>query len=119
MHHVTFPCVWVSDASEAAIYLNWDWHWSFKSLTIENCPVGVDVGSQTGSLTIFDSVFRNVSTAAVRTSFTYSSDEQRMKAERAKVAGLTSVNSLVLDNVQVRGCFKEIVRISYWFFIRL
>ena len=35
----------IRDASIAGVYLNWDWGWTFKSLDIQNTPVGVDVVS--------------------------------------------------------------------------
>jgi glucan 1,3-beta-glucosidase len=55
----------IRGASTAAIYLNWDWAWTFHGLTISNTPVGIDVGSATGSLLIADSTFTNVNTAGL------------------------------------------------------
>ncbi len=75
----------IRDATTAAIYLNWDWGWTFKSLQIENTPVGIDVGSSTGSLLVMDSSFKNVTTAAIRTGYANSN--------------YILNNNLVLDNV--------------------
>jgi hypothetical protein len=75
----------VREANVAAIYLNWDWGWTFKSLQVENTPVGIDVGSATGTLLIMDSSFKNVSVSAVRTGFAASN--------------YILNNNLVLDNV--------------------
>lgn len=85
----------IRDASIAAIYLNWDWGWTFKSLYIANTPVGIDVGSGAGSLVVIDAMFSNVSVAAVRTGFS-SSDT-------------TASNSLVLDNCLVDKTSGSIV----------
>jgi hypothetical protein len=75
----------IRDTTTAGIYLNWDWGWSFKSLQIENTPVAVDVGSSTGTLLISDSIFKNITTAGVRTGFASSN--------------YILYNNLVLDNV--------------------
>jgi glucan 1,3-beta-glucosidase len=80
----------IRGASTAAIYLNWDWAWTFHGLTISNTPVGIDVGSATGSLLIADSTFTNVNTAAVRTGFTNTDSS-------------VNSNNLVLDNVNLEG----------------
>jgi hypothetical protein len=59
----------VRDVSTAAIYLNWDWVWTFKGLHIENAPVGVGIGSGVGSLVVIDSDFTNTP-IAVQTQYT-------------------------------------------------
>jgi len=75
----------IRDASIAAIYLNWDWGWTFKSLQIENTPVGIDVGSGTGTLLVMDSIFKNITTTAIRTGYANSN--------------YILNNNLILDNV--------------------
>lgn len=73
----------VKDASVAAVYLNWDWVWTFKGLTVVNSPVGVDVASGIGSALLIDADFSQTG-IAVRTQF----------------AGKNGEGSLVLDNVR-------------------
>ncbi|KAL0489416.1 glucan 1,3-beta-glucosidase [Acrasis kona] len=82
----------IRDASVAAVFLNWDWVWTFHNFFISNCPVGFDVAgsggynpSGTGSLVVLDSKFSNVG-IPVNTHF-----------DR-----LSSMNTVVLDNVQVQ-----------------
>jgi len=76
---------------ETAVYMNWDWLWAFKSLTVNNCKVGIDMtqGGGTvqtvGSLLITDSYFNNVDQAIMTT----------WSSNSTPVAGGT----LVLDNV--------------------
>ncbi|RYH13285.1 hypothetical protein EON65_36035 [archaeon] len=75
----------IRDTTTAGIYLNWDWGWTFKSLVIENSPIGIDVGSATGTLLVLDSKFKNISTAAVRTGYANSNSILN--------------NNVILDNV--------------------
>ncbi|RDA83617.1 hypothetical protein CP532_6918, partial [Ophiocordyceps camponoti-leonardi (nom. inval.)] len=47
-----------------AIYMNWNWVWTFSGLDIQNCAVGIDMAqgmtSQTvGSIVVLDSTFAN------------------------------------------------------------
>jgi glucan 1,3-beta-glucosidase len=59
----------ISDVSKAGIYLNWDFVWMMKGVRIFNAPVGVFVNNKTGSVTLIDSHFENISQAAIRTKF--------------------------------------------------
>jgi hypothetical protein len=74
----------VRNASSAAIYLNWDWVWTFTNLQISNCPVGIDIAAGIGSAVIVDSHFTNVP-IGVRTVFSTSKDGE---------------DSLLLDNLR-------------------
>lgn len=62
-----------------AVYQNWGWVFDYKSIYINNCNVGFDFtnGGGTviipGSFVIQDSVFTNVATAAVLTTFSANS----------------------------------------------
>ncbi len=58
---------------KTAIFMNWNWAWSFKSLTVNNCGIGIDMANggltQTvGSVLVLDSKFSNTAKAIV-TSF--------------------------------------------------
>lgn len=50
---------------QTAIYMNWNWAWTFQGITIDNCGVGIDMtnggpGSQTvGSIILIDSTISN------------------------------------------------------------
>lgn len=77
-----------------AIFMNWNWAWTFQGLEINNCQVGIDMANapenQTvGSVLVLDSKFTNTP-LGVNTSFT---------ADSVPATGGT----LVLDNVDFTG----------------
>ena len=78
-----------------AIYMNWNWLWSLKSITVNNCGVGIDM-SQTptnqtvGSIILQDSTFTGTP-IAVKTAYN--------PANNVPVGG----NALVIDNVDFSG----------------
>eukprot|EP01124_Arcella_intermedia_P022503 TRINITY_DN3361_c0_g1_i2.p1 TRINITY_DN3361_c0_g1~~TRINITY_DN3361_c0_g1_i2.p1 ORF type:complete len:560 (-),score=121.23 TRINITY_DN3361_c0_g1_i2:25-1704(-) len=74
----------IRGSAQSAIYLNWDWGWTFLGLNISDSPVGVTLGSGTGSVTLIDSTFTNVPTV-VSTGFDTSS----------------GANTVVLDNIDI------------------
>jgi glucan 1,3-beta-glucosidase len=52
------------NADVAAINQLWDWGWTYKSLSVNNCPIGIDIADLvTGSTTLIDSVFNSVDVA--------------------------------------------------------
>lgn len=83
------------DGCNTAIEVHWDWLWTFKSLNIQNCQVGVNmsttnsVNETVGSAIIMDSVIRNT---PVGISTTYG-------ANTKPVAGST----LLVHNVDFPG----------------
>ena len=80
---------------QTAIFMNWNWLWTFKSISINNCEIGIDMangGPQqqlVGSVLVQDSSIE-ASRAGILTSF---------GANSTPVAGGT----LVIDNVDFRG----------------
>ncbi len=53
---------------QTAIFMNWNWAWTFQDIEINNCGVGIDMAnggaSQTvGSVLVLDSVIRNTPSA--------------------------------------------------------
>jgi glucan 1,3-beta-glucosidase len=80
---------------QTAIYMNWNWAWTFKTLNINNCALGLDMtagGSSAqavGSVTLLDVSITNTPTG-VLTGTTSTS--------QTKTSG-----SLILDNVQVHN----------------
>src|SRR2546421_3800509 len=55
----------VFNGCKTAIYMNWNWGWTFKSLDISNCGVGIDMTSggantqNVGSVVVLDSKITN------------------------------------------------------------
>jgi glucan 1,3-beta-glucosidase len=79
---------------QTAIYMNWNWAWTFKSVNIDNCEVGLNMSTSpsnqtVGSVMMLDSKFTNTPTGIV-TAWTKKS---------IPVGGGT----LVLDNVDFSG----------------
>jgi hypothetical protein len=77
-----------------AIYVNWDWQWTFKSVDISNCNVGLDFTSldgngaqNVGSLILLDSKITNTPIG--------------IKTARSSTSLPVSGGSAVLDNVQL------------------
>ncbi|KAI9356554.1 pectate lyase superfamily protein-domain-containing protein [Zopfochytrium polystomum] len=75
---------------QTAIYLNWDWGWTFKSVNVTGCTTGLDMtssgssGQQVGSAVLLDSTFTNTGTA-INTAFSSSSTP-------------TGAGALIIDN---------------------
>ncbi|OGM44008.1 exo-beta-1 [Aspergillus bombycis] len=77
-----------------AIFMNWNWAWTFKSLAINNCQVGLNMSNSpqnqtVGSVLILDSQLTNTPTGVV-TAFTENS---------IPIGG----GALILDNVDFSG----------------
>lgn len=78
---------------QTAIYMNWNWLWAFKSLSINNCGIGIDMANgdavqSVGSVLVQDSKFTGTPTGIVT----------------AFQAGAPASNgTLVIDNVDFTG----------------
>ncbi|KAI9831040.1 MAG: hypothetical protein M1819_005278 [Sarea resinae] len=77
-----------------AVFMNWDWVWTLKSLSINNCGVGIDIsegGDNTtvGSVLIQDSTITNTP-VGIQTSF----DSTSLP---------TTGGTLIIDNVDFSG----------------
>ena len=88
---------------QTAIYVNWAWLWNFKSLSINNCGVGINMSSggmnQTvGSVLLQDSKF-TATPKGIITSY---------GAGSVPATGGT----LVIDNVDFTGCTTAVVNAS-------
>ena len=88
-----------------AIFMNWNWLWTFKSLSINRCKIGVDMGTLTegstnnqtvGSVLIQDSAFVDTP-VGVNTSY--------VAGKNVPVGGGT----LVMDNVDFSKCKDAVV----------
>ena len=86
--------------SVTAIYQLWSWGFTYKSLSINNCTIGLDMSPTNdagtsqlvGSVTVLDSAFTNVPTG-IRTS--------QNTAPSPATAGTLLVENLALNNVPV------------------
>ena len=87
---------------QTAIYMNWNWLWTLKSININNCGVGINMANggatQTvGSIIVQDSKFTNTPTGII-TAFVN--------------GGSVSNGTLVVDNVDFSGTSKAIADAS-------
>ena len=82
---------------QTAIYMNWNWLWTLKSVSINNCPIGIDMSSggsdggnqSVGSVVLMDSVMKNTTTG-ILTDFGVNSNP-------------TTGGTLIIDNVDFTG----------------
>ncbi|KAE8355097.1 pectate lyase superfamily protein-domain-containing protein [Aspergillus coremiiformis] len=86
-----------------AVFMNWNWAWTFKSLSINNCQVGLNMSNSpqnqtVGSVLLLDSHLTNTPTGVV-TAFTEGS---------SPIGG----GVLVLDNVDFSGSNVAVAGIS-------
>jgi glucan 1,3-beta-glucosidase len=79
-----------------AISMFWDWTFAYKSLSINNCQVGIDISAggsssqEVGSITVYDSTFTNTP-IAIKSAWTTSSSPA--------TAGSVILENVVLNNV--------------------
>ncbi|PYH45642.1 exo-beta-1,3-glucanase Exg0 [Aspergillus saccharolyticus JOP 1030-1] len=86
-----------------AIYMNWNWAWTFKSVTINNCGVGLNMSASpsnqtVGSVLMLDSTFSSTPIGIVTA---FSSDSIP-----------TGGGALVLDNVDFTGSSVAVASVS-------
>ncbi len=79
---------------QTAIYMNWNWLWTLKSVNINNCGIGIDMSNSpanqtVGSVLVLDSKFTNTPTA-IKTAFSGNSVPE-------------TGGTLVIDNVDFTG----------------
>ncbi|KAK6386782.1 hypothetical protein LTS17_000044 [Exophiala oligosperma] len=67
------------NSCNTAVFMNWNWLWTFKSLSINNCDVGIDmstlsngVNQTVGSVVVLDSVMANTP-IGIKTSYNVTS----------------------------------------------
>lgn len=80
--------LWFSGA-DVAIFMPWNWGWTYKSLYVENCRVGIQMDGQSlsvGSITLLDSWFQNVGTA--------------IRTTRASLGALGSGGTIAMENIR-------------------
>ncbi|CUS11856.1 unnamed protein product [Tuber aestivum] len=85
---------------ETAIYMNWNWAWTFKSVSINNCKIGLDITTNgpaeqaVSSVILLDSSIEDthIGVATVR----------------GNSSGFVSGGTLILDNVRLTNVGKAI-----------
>lgn len=83
--------LWFSNA-DVAIWMTWDWGWTFKSAVFKNCRVGIkmdDSSNSVESITILDSWFENMDIAIATT--------------RNSSQAISGVSSLAMENVKFQN----------------
>ncbi|KAH7239124.1 pectate lyase superfamily protein-domain-containing protein [Fusarium tricinctum] len=83
--------LWFSNA-DVAIWMTWDWGWTFKSAVFKNCRVGIkmdDSSNSVGSITILDSWFENMDIAIATT--------------RNSSQVISGVSSLAMENIKFQN----------------
>jgi hypothetical protein len=84
---------------KTAIFMNWNWAWTFQDVTINNCGVGIDMAnggteSQTvGSVLVLDSQFVNTP-IGIKTAYDPTSPQTN--------------GTLILDNVDMTGTTQAV-----------
>lgn len=83
-----------------AIFMNWNWLWTLKSISINNCGLGIDMANgdtnQTvGSVLIQDSIFTGT--------------PQGIKTSRTDSTIPATGGTLIIDNVDFSGCPAAVV----------
>ena len=86
---------------QTAIFMNWNWLWNFKSITVNNCGIGIDMSNSpanqsVGSVIVQDSSFPGTPKAIV-TAFS--------KTANVPATGGT----LIIDNVDFTGSTNAVV----------
>ena len=113
---------WTFNGVSTAVIMNWNWLWTFKSLSINNADIGIDMsalganGSQTvGSVMVLDSSFNNcgvgIKTARNETSLpstggTLAIQNTNFSGTPTAVAGFDGVTQVLPGN-QLVGFFGQ------------
>ena len=89
---------------QTAIFMNWNWVWTLKSLTINNCGVGVNMANSpsdqtVGSVLVQDSTFKGTPTGII-TAFSTSNNNP------------ATGGTLLIDNVDFSGTANAVVSAS-------
>ncbi|KAK4661295.1 uncharacterized protein QC763_703600 [Podospora pseudopauciseta] len=85
---------------QTAIYMNWNWAWTFQDVHINDCQVGIDMsnggpeGQTVGSVLMVDSVFTNTPTG-IKTAYNPDSPQTN--------------GTLILDNVDFSGSQQAVL----------
>lgn len=105
-----------------AIYVNWDWLWTFKSLKVDGCDIGIDMSNlanatnQTvGSVLVLDAAMTNTA-IGIKTSYNVSSlpstggtlvlQNVDFGSTQAGVVGVNGVDIILAGSQQVQAWYQ-------------
>jgi glucan 1,3-beta-glucosidase len=88
---------------DTAIYMNWNWLWTLKSVFINDCKLGIDMANSpanqtVGSVLLLDSKFTNTP-IGINSSFTQDSIPH-------------TGGTLIIDNVDFEGCATAVQNVA-------
>lgn len=87
-----------------AVYMNWNWLWTLKSLSINNCGVGVNMSNTPSNMTVGSVIIQDS---------TFLGTPKGIITAYQKSGGVPVVgNTLVLDNCDFSGCPAAVVDVS-------
>ncbi|CAF9937605.1 MAG: hypothetical protein HETSPECPRED_000586 [Heterodermia speciosa] len=86
---------------QTAIFMNWNWVWTFKSITISNCGIGVDMSNNPASQTVGSVIIQDSS---------FSGTPKGVVTAYSKTANVPATGgTLILDNVDFTGSANAVV----------
>ena len=86
-----------------AIYMNWNWIWNLKSITVENCDVGIDMTAQ-------DAVSKNYTVGSIILQDSKISAKTGVRT--AYKPGPWTNGTLIMDNVDFSGSPVAVADVS-------
>lgn len=87
-----------------AVYMNWNWLWTLKSLSINNCGVGVNMSNTPSNMTVGSVIVQDS---------TFSGTPKGIITAYQKNGGVPVVgNTLVVDNCDFSGCAAAVVDVT-------
>ena len=87
-----------------AVYMNWNWLWTLKSLSINNCGIGVNMSNTPSNMTVGSVIVQDS---------TFSGTPKGIITSYQKTGGVPATgNTLVIDNCNFSGCAAAVVDVS-------
>ena len=87
-----------------AIYMNWNWLWTLKSLSIHNCGVGVNMSNTPSNMTVGSIIVQDS---------TFSNTPKGIITAYQKTGGVpVTGNTLVIDSCDFSGCAAAVVDVT-------
>ncbi|KAL8731246.1 MAG: hypothetical protein Q9181_004360, partial [Wetmoreana brouardii] len=83
-----------------AIFMNWNWLWTYKSISINNCKLGIDMANGGNNQTVGSVLLQDS---------TFTGTPQGIKTSRTDSTVPATGGTLVIDNVDFSGCASAIV----------
>lgn len=87
-----------------AVYMNWNWLWTLKSLSINDCGVGVNMSNTPSNMTVGSIILQDS---------TFSGTPKGVITAYQKTGGVpVTGNTLVIDNCDFSGCAAAVVDVA-------